>query len=540
MGVFINKGNEGFVCALNGEYVDKTGMIEIINKTLGTERCLTCVTRSRRFGKSMALKMLCAYYDKSCDSRNLFEGLSISEVRRDKDGNVIDTGYEKHLNKYPVICLDLTSFITRYRNDDKLVDHIQREIKEDVLENYPEVKVKAEDDLMAALLRIATQTGERFIFMIDEWDAILREFRSRQDIVLQYVDFLRRLFKGDDTYRVFAGAYMTGILPIKKYKTQSALNNFREYSVVKPGALSRYFGFTPKEVERLALGSDVSTEELKDWYDGYSIGDEPSIYNPYSVMEAIVNGECDSFWSSTGAYDSAMTYIKMNYDGLKDDVIKMLAGGRCRVNTTKFQNDLSIINSKDDVLTVLIHLGYLSYDKSKGECYIPNKEVRIEMTNAVEDTGWKRLVDALTSSEKLLEATLEGNEDAVATGIELAHDSNTSILSYNDENSLACVLTIAYYHAMNDYVIHRELATGKGFADLVFIPRRNVDKPAMVVELKYNKDSVAAIEQIKQKNYPAKVAEYMDSARAGKMLLVGINYDKQTKTHTCKIEWLEK
>lgn len=430
MGIFINKGNDGFKRALNSEYVDKTGLIEIINKTLHTERSLTCVTRSRRFGKSMAVKMLCAYYDKSCDSRHLFDGLAAQKC----------ASFDKHLNAYPVICLDLTSFVTRYRNDDKLVDHIQSEIKEDVLEAYPDVKVKEADDLMAALLRIATQTGERFIFMIDEWDAIPREFAHRQDLVLQYVDFLRRLFKGDDTYRVFAGAYMTGILPIKKYKTQSALNNFEEYSVVNPGRLSSFFGFTPEEVENLAEGEDVSADDLKAWYDGYQIGKEPSIYNPYSVIRAIANGECNSYWSSTSAYDNVLTYIKMNFDDLKDDIIKMLAGGRCKVNTTKFQNDLSIINSKDDVLTVLIHLGYLSYDKSKSECYIPNKEVRIEMTNAVEDTGWKRLTDALAASEKLLEDTLEGNEEAVANGIELTHDTSTSILSYNDENSLACVL----------------------------------------------------------------------------------------------------
>lgn len=369
MGIFINRGNDSFRQILNGEYVDKTGMVGIINKTLDTERRFTCLTRCRRFGKSMAVKMLCAYYDKSCDSRHLFDGLAAQSC---------DT-FEQYLNKYRVINLDLTSFITRYRGDEAIVNHIQEEIKEDVLEAYPDVKVKEKDDLMAALLRISMQTGDRFIFLIDEWDAILREFDDRQDIVLQYVDLLRRLFKGGDTDRVFAGVYMTGILPIKKYKTQSALNNFREYSVVKPGMLASYFGFTPEEVAKLAENTDVKIDDFKAWYDGYSIGDEKSIYNPYSVIEAIVNGMCDSYWQSTGAYDSVLTYIRMNFDGLKDDIIKMLAGGRCRVNTTKFQNDLSVINSKDDVLTVLIHLGYLSYDKSKGECYIPNKEVRIEI-----------------------------------------------------------------------------------------------------------------------------------------------------------------
>ena len=524
MGIYIGKGNEGFLSAINGKYVDKTGLIELVNKTLYTERRLTCVTRCRRFGKSMAVKMLCAYYDRSCDSLPLFDGLAAQSGET----------FARHLNRYPVISLDLTSFITRYRSDETLVDRIQREVKDDVLDAYRDVKVKEEDDLMATLLKIAVQTGDRFIFLIDEWDAILRECGSDKRVVEEYIDLLRRLFKGDDTFRVFAGAYMTGILPIKKYRTQSALNNFREYSVVEPGTFDHFFGFTPQEVADLAEHSGVMTEELKTWYDGYSIGKEPSIYNPYSVMEAIERGRCGSFWSSTGTYDSLTTYIRMNFDGLKDDIIKMLAGGRCKVNTTKFQNDLSIINSRDDVLTVLIHLGYLSFDEHKSECCIPNKEVRIEMTNAVEATDWKRLTDALAASEKLLDDTLEGNEEAVARGIERAHDENTGILSYNDENSLACVLTMAYYHAVNDYVIHRELATGKGFADLVFVPRRNVDKPALVIELKCRKDADAAIDQIKRKNYPAKVAEC-----TGEIILVGINYDKhgpEGKKHTCRIE----
>ena len=220
----------------------------------------------------------------------------------------------------------------------------------------------------------------------------------------------------------------------------------------------------------------------------------------------------------------------MNYEGLKDDIIKMLAGGRCKVNPTKFQNDMSVIRSKDDVLTVLIHLGYLSYNWRKNECYIPNHEVSGEMVNAVEDNNWSHVADALQASEQLLEATLAGNEAAVARGIDIAHDEHTSILSYNDENSLACVLSIAYYYAHNDYIIHREMASGKGFADLVLIPRKNVDSPAIVIELKYNKDADTAISQILRRDYPAKVAQYV-----GNLLLVGISYDKDTKQHECHI-----
>jgi len=544
MGTYINKGNEGFRDVIGSQYVDKTAMIAEINKTLYTERRFTCVTRCRRFGKTMAMKMLCAYYDRSCDSRSLFEGLAISQP--DKEGE--DKQYERHLNKYPVICLDLTKFTTRYRNDDNIVKHIQEDVKREIIETYPQVRTRDDDDLMEVLLRVSMQTDDRFIMLIDEWDALLREYVRKPELINEYVDMLRRLFKGDDSSRVFAGVYMTGILPIKKYKTQSALNNFREYSMVDPGHLSSFFGFTGKEVERLSYLHGVDMESLKQWYDGYKIGDEPSIYNPYSVMEAIYRNRCKNYWEKTGAYESASDFIQMNYEGLKDDVIQMLAGGRCRVNTTKFQNDISEVKCKDDVLTVLIHLGYLAYDWDTDECYIPNKEVGEEFANALEDTSWSQLIKTVRNSRDLLDATIGGNETAVAKAIDLAHDENTSILSYNDENSLACVLSIAYIWAKNKYVIHRELATGKGFADLVLIPRRNVDSPALVLELKCNKDADAAIDQIKRKNYPDKVADYLDSSpRGGRevadILLVGINYDKdgaEGKKHSCKIERFTK
>lgn len=303
--------------------------------------------------------------------------------------------------------------------------------------------------------------------------------------------------------------------------------------MIDPASLAPFFGFTPSEVQNIAQEYGADMNELKKWYDGYQIGSEPSIYNPYSIMKAVQRRTYKSFWLTTSAYDQIATYIEMNFEGLKDDIISMLAGGRCLVHTSGFSNDMYDVRTKDDVFTVLIHLGYLAYDAEEEECYIPNKEVSMEMSNAIRSRNWK-VAKALDDSKKLLRATLAADEEAVAAGIDRAHDENTSILSYNDENSLACVLSIAYYHANNDYVIHRELASGKGFADLVFLPRKNVDKPAMVVELKYNHDADAAIDQIKRKEYTSKVLEY-----TGEILLVAINYDKQTKLHSCKIERVE-
>ena len=520
MGAYINIGNAGFQSVRNGEYVDKSGLISLVNGTLFTERRFSCVSRSRRFGKSVAAKMLCAYYDQSCDSRSLFTDLEIAS----------DPSFEKHLNKYPVIFLDLTNFTTRFK-DDSIMEHVQKELIADVQKAFSDIPVMDDDDLMSYLIRVTDSTQQPFIFIIDEWDAICREFKAGTRAMDEFVNWLRRMFKGSNSPQVFAGVYLTGILPIKKYKTESALNNFTEYSMVEPRRMASYFGFTKDEVKAIAEKHHMDFDELEKWYDGYQIGDEHSIFNPNSVMQAVDAGRCRSFWAATGSYDAVAHYIQMNYKGLKDDVVRMLAGERCKVNPTKFQNDMSIIHSKDDVLTVLIHLGYLSYDWRKSECYIPNKEVAGEMVNAVEANNWTHVVKALEASERLLQATLRGDEEAVARGVDAAHDENTSILSYNDENSLACVLSIAYYYAANDYIIHRELATGKGFADLVLIPRKNVESPAIVIELKYDKVVDTAIEQIKRKQYSSKVAQYTDN-----LLLVGITYNRETKQHQCRIE----
>ena len=525
MGIFINKGNEGFRRIRNSEYVDKSGLIAVVNKTLFTDQCFICVTRCRRFGKTMAAKMLQAYYDRSCDSRELFSDLEIAQA----------PSFEKHLNKYPVIYIDVGFFVSKHGKK-AVVDDMDSDVIQEVCSYYPAVPVLEKDDLMQYLIRVSLTTGDKFFFIIDEWDAILREYGNmmydeKQTVTDRYVDWLRHLFKSEPATQLFAGVYMTGILPIKKYNTQSALNNFIEYSMVEPGKMAKYFGFTKDEVRNLTDIYDMNFDELEKWYDGYRIGDEISMFNPNSVMQAVSRGRCRSFWASTGSFDAVTSYIAMNFNGLKDDIICMLGGGRVKVNPTKFQNDMSIVRSKDDVLTVLIHLGYLAYNWRLDECYVPNKEVGDELLNAVEENKWDEVTKAVSKSEALLQATLRGDADYVANALDAAHSEHTSILSYNDENSLACVISLAYYYGRNDYHLHREYPTGEGYADVVMIPRKNVNLPALVVELKYDKDTKAAISQIKDRNYPWKIAEY-----TGDILLVGINYDKETRRHECQIE----
>ena len=532
MGIYIDKGNAGFRRSRNSEYVDKSGLISVVNQTLFSEKSFTCVTRCRRFGKSMAAKMLAAYYDRSCDSRSLFADLKIAE----------DPTFEEHLNKYPVISVDLSDFVTR-KVDRGIMDRINRSLIIDVHNAYPQIPTEEDDDLMEYLIRINAATGDTFIFIIDEWDAILREAAQSVDITVKqiaplisadYVNWLRRMFKAGSSMQVFAGVYMTGILPIKKYKTQSAMNNFLEYSMVEPRNMATFFGFTREEVQALAVKHGMDFDELEKWYDGYQIGPQPSMFNPNSVMQAVDIGRCRSFWANTGAFDSVSGYINMNFDRLKEDIIEMLAGGRAKVDPTGFQNDMSEVHSRDDVLTLLIHLGYLSYDWRRDECFIPNHEVAGEMINAVKSVRWTAIANALQQSERLLEATLRGDEQMVARLVAEAHKENTSIIKYSDENSMASVLAIAYYYAHGDYIFHREYQTGLGYADLVLMPRKNTSTPAIIVELKYNDTTDTAIDQIHNRQYPDKVAEY-----TGDMLLVGISYDKKTKEHQCKIERLK-
>lgn len=522
MGRFIKKGNDGFKAVVNGEFVDKSELIEIVNATLNTERQFTCVSRARRFGKSIGAKMLYAYYDVWSASRSLFDGLRI----------LSSSTFSRHFQRYPVIYLDMTDFVTRY-NANEVVNHIQSDVITEIKEVFPDIVYRENSDLADVLYAVVSQPyQEKFIMIIDEWDAILREYKADSGVIEQYIKLLRGLFKSVNAMSTFAGVYMTGILPIKKYDTQSALNNFQEYSVVQPGPMAECFGFTSEEVHRLCEKHSMDYGALEEWYDGYQIGGCKQMFNPTSVMTAIYNRYCDSYWANTGAYDTVAAYIRMDFDGLKDDVLRLLAGESSFVDTASFQNDLNVVRSKDDVLTLLIHLGYLSYDRENKTCRIPNREVATEFKNAiVSETGWNIIANAINQSEKLLKDTVERNTDAVTAALDVIHSDNTSVLKYNDENSLACVLTIAYYTAKKDYVLIRELPSGKGFADIVLLPRPTRQLPALVLELKYDKTADTAISQIHERRYDGVLKDF-----AGEVVLVGINYNKDTKKHECEIE----
>lgn len=526
MGNYLNIGNAGFASVRKGTYVDKTGMISFINSVLGTKDKLVCVSRPRRFGKSIAAQMLCAYYDKSCDSRELFEGLEISR----------DPSFEKHLNRYDVIYLDITeftsdAFVKRKMQD--VVVNLERKVIDELNAAYPDVARR--DDLPNMLYDIAEATGHKFLFIIDEWDALFRENQGDEFLQESYIRLLRGLFKNSGkTDRMIEAAYMTGILPIKKYGTQSAMTDFKEYTMIQPEPLERFVGFTEQEVQGLCAGSGLAFEDVRRWYDGYVLGGGLHIYSPKSVMEAVQRRRIANYWTQSETYESLRIYIDLDEDGLKEAIVQMLGGARIRIDTAAFQNDMTTIRSRDDVLTLLAHLGYLAYDIDEKAVRIPNEEIREEFVRAVTAGKHREIARLIRNSDQLLEATLNGEEETVAAAIEEAHKAGTAPTFYNNEQALRSVIRVAYISCVEEYLKIDELPSGHGYADVVFFPKKDSAKPLLLIELKWNRTEEGAIRQIRANDYPQALKGY-----GGDMLLVGINYDAKSKKHSCKIEMLQ-
>ncbi len=522
MGLYINPGNEAFKISLHDDiYIDQSGILAFTNNRIGKRKRYLCVSRPRRFGKSLTAEMLTAYYDRSCHSEALFQGLEIAK----------DETYEKNLNQYDVFSVNVQQFLRGAGKPERLVSYMEEQLLEELREMYGALYEFPMTNLPTALASLFAKDGREkkgFIFIIDEWDCIFREAPKNKQAQKVYLDFLRDLLK-DRTYVKLA--YMTGILPVKKYGTHSALNIFDEFSMTEPKGLAKYIGFSETDVMHLCEKYHADFDEAKRWYDGYGFKQTGHIYNPKSIVDAMLENSFQSYWVSTETYEALRVYVDMNFDGLKDAVIAMLGGLGCKVDIGTFQNDMTSFSGRDDVLTLLVHLGYLAYDEEDHTVRIPNDEVRSEFLRAVKVSGWNEVADAVKASEYLLEATLNMDVEAVAEGIDAVHSSSMSILSYNDENSLSCVITLAYYSAKKDYMMIREMPAGKGFADIVFLPRKHCDKPALLVELKWNQSVKGAIDQIKRGEYARALSGYK-----GRLLLVGINYDKKSKIHQCAME----
>ncbi|MCR5324420.1 MAG: ATP-binding protein [Lachnospiraceae bacterium] len=567
MGRYFNPGNNGFAEILRSDYVDKTGLIGLINRTVGTKMKLTCISRPRRFGKSFAAQMLCAYYDRSCDSHELFDRYNIAR----------NATYTEHLNKYHVINIDVTGFISEIKlessnalsgdcfgekhtdenlrnslhsfedqkKEKELLCNLPSIIKQAILSDIQEVYPEFKDILVLndCLFELVKKTKTKIVFIIDEWDSVIREAQNDPDTQKAYLNLLRGWFKNNNfTPEVVAAAYMTGILPIKKDGSQSAISDFCEYSMLDPLEFAEYVGFTEEEVQELCRRTGRSFESMKRWFDGYTVGDCRSIYNPYSVMQAITSGKYKSYWKKTSAAETLMTYIDMDIDGLQNDIARLIAGEEIVVDTGSFQNDVESFTCKNDVLTLLIHLGYLTYEEVSdsyddedesltGLAKIPNEEVRTEFDSLLHKAKHKELVKLVNESDRLLADTIAGRSDEVAKAVQAVHESNYAPTYYNNEQSLRYVIKMAYISCVDQYDKVEELPSGKGVADVVFIPKRRSPLPAMIIELKWNKTSKGAIAQIKEKGYKNILKNY-----GGDVILAGINYDLKKKEHTCVIE----
>ena len=522
MANYLNPGNAGFQEIRNAEYVDKSALIELVNRTIRTPQKLSCVSRPRRFGKSFAAKMLCAYYDRSCDSHDLFDDLVIAR----------SPTYEAHLNKYDVLYVDMTAIIGEVGTED-LITHIKERVAEELLQAYP--NLRTDPGFMSTLANAVETSGTQFFMIVDEWDAPIREAPHDAKFQREYLEFLRLLFKNSaQTPKVFSGAYMTGILPIKKDRSQSAVSEFEEYTMVDPLDFAPFIGFLEDEVRGLCDRHGGSFERMRDWYDGYSFPQVESVYNPNSVMQALRRKVYRSYWVKTSAADSLLEYIRLDYAGLSRTVAELLGGVEVPVDVDGFSNDLVSFRDKDDVLTLLIHLGYLAYDQERETARIPNEEIRREFQKSIREVDRTETIARVAASVQLVENTVHGDEAAVAEEIERVHAEWPS-LYYNTEQALRSTIKLAYFCYADHYLRFEELPAGAGVADIVYLPKRDSPYPALVVELKRDASAEGAIDQIRDRAYP-KALDGFD----GDVLLVGISYSKGAepghRTHTCKIE----
>ena len=527
MGIYINPGNEVFRVKRNGKYIDKSGLIGVVNHSIGQPHKLSCISRPRRFGKSYAAQMLCAYYCVGYDSAPLFDDLEIAK----------DASYKVHLNQYNVIYMDISGFIGK-TSLDTILKYITDTFSKEIYDLYPNVK-KA-DSLPDLLLNVVENTGRQFIAIIDEWDAPIRDKDCTPAMQKAYLQFLRSLFKDSSiTDKVFAAGYMTGILPIKKDGSQSAISEFREYTILDPGTFAPYIGFHENDVRQLCEEFQIDWAQMKFWYDGYQVKNVGCVYNPNSVMRAIEARAFKSYWTASSDPTSLLEYLNLEKEGLGKVVVDLLGSKAIRMDSSLFRNDPACLKTQDDVLTLLTHYGYLSYDEDRETVRIPNEEIRIEYAESVHEVTHIETIQRVKRSVQLMKDTIDMNADAVAAELQKVHTEEYHPRHYNNEQSLRGTIKLAFFAYKDEYLQLEELAGGTGYADIVYLPKRNSDYPALVVELKaFDKnhpqnDAEGAIAQIKNRQYPEILENYTDE-----IILVGISYDKDDpdKKHTCVIE----
>ncbi len=518
----LNTGNlcREYIDLTNSSYfVDKSDMIRILNKRINTSSKYICITKPRRFGKTSILRMLGAYYGKENNTEALFDKLKIGNTTTEKD----KANYKANLNKYNIIHLTLCDMPDKCETYDDYVGSIIRRLSSDIKEAYPQLR----NYQYEGIYELLEATQDRFVFLIDEWDYIFSHelFTEHQN---DFLEFLKGLLK-DRSY--IALAYMTGVLPIKRYSMGSAINMFKEYTMLNDSVYGKYFGFTEDEVKQLcAEQEELSFEEISEWYNGYITNKGQRIYNPRSVVYALEDGKCSSYWTSTGKMDEVLFFLKYNIAAVREDVIKMVNDIPVRIDIKKeYTAGQAKPYTKKEIYAAMIIYGMLSYHNR--QLRIPNKEIMLEFQSALEDDNFGYVAELVKSSLDILDATLNKEADRLANYLHDIHNSEIPILQYNDENSLSCVITLAYLAARDTYRIEREEKAGKGYADFI-LHSLIKGEPGIIIELKNDVSAEVALKQISEKEYISKLRK----EGTEDILLVGINYNSKMKEHECVIK----
>ncbi|MDE7224400.1 MAG: ATP-binding protein [Acetatifactor sp.] len=535
MGMFLNSRipYESYRLVKRDTYfVDKTALIDELIPFLEVEKRFFCITRPRRFGKSVMANMVGAFFGKAVDAGEVFEGLKIASSK----------GYKTHLNQHSVVYIDFSRMPQNCDTYSAYIGRISDGIKQDLVEEYADICFGPDTDLWDMFQIVFDKTGQNFIFVMDEWDAVFhKDFISEKDR-RNYLEFLRNLLKGQAYVEL---AYMTGILPIAKYSGGSELNMFVEYDMATKVKFGEYFGFLDTEIDRLydiyiqeTPVPRITREELALWYDGYHTAAGDRMYNPRSVVCALTDNQISNYWTGSGPYDEIFYYIRNNIEDVQEDLALMVSGERIEIKLQGYAATDTELSTRNQIYSAMVVYGLLTYED--GMVFIPNKELmdkfdELLLTN--DNLGY--IYNLARESAKMLKATLSGDTETMCRILKYAHDTESPIFSYNSEIELSAVVNLGYLSARDKYRVEREDKAGEGYVDFIFYPERK-GADALILELKTGGTPEDAIKQIIDRNYAfrfkGKIGE--KPKYTGRILAVGISYDRKTKEHSCKIEVL--
>ena len=536
MGIYLN-GTTAYTLykseTVKPYFIDKTSLLAQLFPLVNEGNNYICITRPRRFGKTVTANMIAAFFSKAKNANDIFEKRTISE----------NPDCKKYQNKYSVIHISFNDLPKRCSSYEEYIERIENRLIKDIRLEYPNIEISEDEAVWDILNEIyAYDINARFIFVFDEWDFIFhQEFVSEQD-KREYLLFLRNLLK-DRPYVLLA--YITGILPIAKYSSGSELNMFMEYTMISEEKFSDSFGFTDSEVDELYKRYKKNTEQIKvsreglrAWYNGYHTFRGESVYNPRSVVFALMNNNLASYWTSSGPYDEIYYYIERNIDDVRNDLALMVSGEAVPAKIQEYAATSMNLTTRDEIFSAMVVYGFLNYEN--GKVSIPNKELMDKFSAMLRKESSLGYVYRLAhESERMLYATLHGDIKTMNEILEYVHDTEVPLLSYNHETELSAIVNLIYLAARDQYRVEREEKAGVGYVDFIFYP---YDKTAdcLILEVKVDYTPEEAIQQIIDKKYAMRFSGKLGEEKmyTGRILAVGIGYDKKTKKHDCKVQEL--